>query len=121
MGFIGNLNFTELVVIAAAAVMIFGRNLPRVIAELLTHLMRAKRALREMWRETGIEDEMRKVQHDLRRAQASLPTRIDPASIAREAAARWVKDEPGDAGPKPDAPDAPDAPDGDGTDREKSA
>lgn len=82
----------EIGIILAAAVMIFGRNLPRVVAELLTHLAKAKRAMREMWRETGIEEEMRKVQTEMRRAEASLPTRIDPASIARDAAARWVKD-----------------------------
>jgi len=93
MALIGNLNFMEIGIIVAAAVMIFGRNLPRVVAEVLTHLAKAKRAMRDMWRETGIEEEMRKVQTEMRRAEASLPTRIDPASIARDAAARWVEKE----------------------------
>jgi len=105
MALIGNLNLLEIAIIVAAAVMIFGRNLPRVIAEVLTHLAKAKRAMRDMWRETGIEDEMRKVQGEMRRAQASLPTKIDPATIAREAAARWI-DQGDDK--KPDATEADD-------------
>ena len=91
MALIGNLNFIEIAIIVIAAVMIFGRNLPRVIAELLTHLSKTKNAMREMWQETGIENEMRKVQSELRRAQAGIPTRIDPAAIARDAAARWIE------------------------------
>lgn len=97
----------EIGIIVAAAVMIFGRNLPRVIAEVLTHLAKAKRAMRDMWRETGIEEEMRKVQTEMRRAEASLPTRIDPASIARDAAARWVEKEV-DIDPKSDDHDSKD-------------
>lgn len=93
MAFITNLNLTELALIAVVAVMIFGRNLPRVIAELLTHLGKAKRAMREMWRETGIEDEMRQVQNEMRKAQRKLPTSTDPAAIARDAAARWIERE----------------------------
>ncbi len=103
MALIGNLNFVEIAIIFAAAVMIFGRDLPRVVAEVLTHLAKAKRAMRDMWRETGIEDEMRKVQGEMRRAQASLPTRIDPATIAREAAARWVDKEIDDDPKTPDS------------------
>ena len=102
MAFITNLNLTELALIAAAAVMIFGRNLPRVLAEVLTHLGRAKRAMREMWRETGIEEEMRQVQNEMRKAQRTLPTSTDPAAIAREAAARWIESE---ADKKPEGPE----------------
>jgi Sec-independent protein translocase protein TatA len=107
MALIGNLNLVEIAIIMAAAVMIFGRNLPRVVAEVLTHLAKAKRAMRDMWRETGIEQEMRKVQGEMRRAQASLPTRIDPASIARDAAARWIDKETDDEPQKDDGPDEP--------------
>ena len=90
MAFFGNLNFLELAVILIVAIMIFGRDLPKVAGQLFAHLSKAKRAMQTMWRETGIEAEMRKVQREMREAEAMA--RFDPALIAREATDRWTKE-----------------------------
>jgi len=61
----GNLDFGELLVIALVAVMVFGRNLPRVAAQAVTNVAKARRALQRVWRESGIGDEIRDVQREL--------------------------------------------------------
>ena len=107
MAILGNLTLMELGLVLLAAIMIFGRNLPQVAAQAFAHFNRARRAMREMWRETGLEEEIRKVERDMRRAKASLPTNFDPATIARQATERWIEeenDEPaGNETPDPDA------------------
>ena len=97
MAFLTNLNFLELAVILIVAIMIFGRDLPKVAGQLFAHLSKAKRAMQTMWRETGIEAEMRKVQREMREAEAMA--RFDPALIAREATDRWTKEVDVDAEP----------------------
>ena len=62
---IGNLDIAELLVIALVAVMIFGRNLPRVAASAVSNVTKARRALQKVWRESGIGDEIRDVQREL--------------------------------------------------------
>lgn len=61
----GNLDFGELLVIALVAVMVFGRNLPRVAAQAVNNVAKARRALQRVWRESGIGDEIRDVQREL--------------------------------------------------------
>ena len=80
---IGNLDITELLVIALFSVMIFGRNLPRVAAQVVTHVTRARRALQKVWRESGIGDEIRDVQREIERNARHLRD-ADPRAAARQ-------------------------------------
>lgn len=79
----GNLAILEVLFIAAVAVMIFGRNLPRVAAQMYTHFQRARRALLAVWRESGIGDEIRQVQREMDRTAAALK-QANPMNIAKE-------------------------------------
>ena len=62
---ISNLHFGELLVIALVAVMVFGRNLPRVAAQVVSNVAKARRALQKVWRESGIGDEICDVQREI--------------------------------------------------------
>lgn len=69
-----SMEWSELLLVGFAAVMIFGGNLPEVAMRALAHLMRARRAVARMWRETGLEDELRRVRRDI---EAGIPRDAD--------------------------------------------
>lgn len=77
----GNLDLTEVLVIALFAVMIFGRNLPRVAAQAVAHVSRARKALQGVWRESGIGEEIRQVQREMEQS-ADVLRRADPRQAA---------------------------------------
>jgi len=52
-------------VIFAGAVILFGRQLPEVAMRGLTQVIKLRRAVVEMWREAGLQDELRRVQHEV--------------------------------------------------------
>ena len=78
LGIIGNLHMMELLVIALAALMIFGRRLPEVALRGAAQIVRLRRSVTKMWREAGLEEELRKVRRDIDRevdqVQRSLPS-----------------------------------------------
>lgn len=88
----GNLDLVELVVIAAGAVLVFGRGLPEVTMRGVTQVMKLRRAVTQMWRDAGIEDELRRVRWDLERE-------------ARELKEVTTLDQPESAVPAPNVPD----------------
>lgn len=77
----GDLGFQELLLVALASVIIFGRRLPQVAARGYAQFQRVRRTLTQMWRETGIEEELRRVQRELEHA---VPRDLDPAALARQ-------------------------------------
>jgi len=82
---IGNLDLTEIVIVIVVAIIVFGRNLPRVAARAAVQFGRARRSMQTLWRETGIEDEIRTVQAEIR---DSTPSGLSPTQLAREATRR---------------------------------
>jgi Sec-independent protein translocase protein TatA len=88
---IGNFDFTELLVIAVVALMAFGRNLPQVAMRAAVQLARARRALMAMWREAGLEDELRRVRREVER-EVNLPKLQAPQKMARDAGRRYMQD-----------------------------
>lgn len=76
LALIGNLSLLELVVIAVVAVLIFGRRLPEVAGQAAAQVMKAKRALTDLRRETGIDEELRRARQVVYEAarEASSPT-----------------------------------------------
>ncbi len=67
----GNL---EWIIILMAALMIFGSRLPEVAMRAVAHVMRFRRAVSKMWRDTGLEDELRRVRRDI---EMSIPREAD--------------------------------------------
>ncbi len=102
LGLIGNLDLLELVVIAAVALMVFGKRLPEVAVKGAGQLMKLRREVSRMWREAGLEEELRKVRRDVDR---SMPRNLP----APEALIRRLEDEVEGASP-PDTPGYPTSP-----------
>jgi len=121
---IGNVNWMELMLIAVIAVIVFGRDLPRVAAKAFIQLQKLRRGVQQVWRETGISQEMRNLSRELeegeralnaplekaRRAQAELRAQIEhpvSASEPEDAAAEKARfPEPAPAVLEADASDA---------------
>ncbi len=78
LAFIGNIDSFELVLIAGVALLVFGKDLPRVIIRGLAHLTRLRRQLNDLWRQAGIEEELRKMRHEV---EKDMP---NPRSAWRE-------------------------------------
>ena len=74
LALIGNLDFLELLVIAVVAIMVFGKDLPKVAMRGAAQLMKLRKEVSRMWREAGLEEELRKVRRDLDQLPKQLPT-----------------------------------------------
>ena len=72
-----NIGFPEMLVILVVALLLFGKQLPEVAVRVAAHVSRTRRMLTDMWRETGIEGELRRVRRDIdaeqRRIETTLP------------------------------------------------
>lgn len=67
LGLIGPLGFSELILIGGVALLIFGGRLPEVAMRAAAQVMRARRVVMRMWREAGLEQELRRVQWEIER------------------------------------------------------
>jgi len=61
----GNFDFTEILVIGVGALLVFGRRLPDVAMKAAAQVIRMRRAVSKMWREAGIEEELRRVRREI--------------------------------------------------------
>jgi len=103
LGFINNLAFPELIIIGIIAILIFGRRLPQVVGQGAAYIGRARRTLESLWRETGIEKEVRNVQREIERIERSVPRDLTPRALAKRATEKIWKDgerEPDAASPR---------------------
>lgn len=85
MAFLFNLDLTELAIIVIGSIILFGRDLPQVAMKGAAQFMRLRRQLAQMWRDAGLEEEMRKVRRDLDASVPKLPPAgsfFDPANPA---------------------------------------
>jgi len=62
----GNLSLSELLVIAVIAVLVFGERLPQAAARAYREVMRLRRQLDQMRRESGIDKEFRDIERTFR-------------------------------------------------------
>ena len=86
LALIGNLDWFELVIIFVGALLVFGKRLPEVAMRAAVQIGRVKRQVSEMWRQAGLEDELRKmrreIEQNLPRPDLRLPR---PADLSRKA------------------------------------
>lgn len=80
------LGFTELIVIAVFGIMVFGRNLPRIAVQVAAQLTKMRRSLNKVWRETGVQDEIRRMQREMREVEYEVRDAANRAADAEEAA-----------------------------------
>ena len=88
LAFFTNINPTELVVIAIVAVLIFGRRLPEVAGRAAGHVQRARRALSDLKRESGLDEELRTAREAMREVThpsilADIPKLPSPSQAVR--------------------------------------
>jgi len=102
----GNLSPLELLLIALAAIMIFGRNLPQIAVKAAVQFSKARRNLNKVWRETGVQDEFRRMQREMRAAEYEVRDATRRAVDAEIAAEEEEADESegGFEGAEHDAP-----------------
>jgi Sec-independent protein translocase protein TatA len=89
-----NLGFSEIVLIAIVAILVFGKRLPEVASQAFRQVAKARRGLEDLRRESGIDRELRDVRsafHDIAR-ESSLPPSY-PSGTAWRPEARLVEPE----------------------------
>ena len=87
-----NLGFGELLVIGIVAILVFGKNLPRVASEAVIAVQKLRRSVNDLRRETGIDQEIRdlrrKVEHEIiqpvHKANVARSLEAEFQSVARE-------------------------------------
>lgn len=62
-----SLAISEIALIVIVALMVFGGRLPEVAMRAAAQLVRARKVVQRMWREAGLEQELRKVQWEIER------------------------------------------------------
>lgn len=77
-----NLNVVELVVIAVVAVIVFGPRLPEVARQSAVNLAKARRALLELRRQSGIDEELREARRSI--AEIEREARAVTTGLANE-------------------------------------
>jgi Sec-independent protein translocase protein TatA len=85
-----NLGPTEIIVIVVAAILIFGPRLPQVAAEFAGWIMKLKRSLNDLRRESGIDREISEVR---RQVENAVPREVRSFNVERSVneAVRTVK------------------------------
>jgi Sec-independent protein translocase protein TatA len=106
--FFGNLNIGEVLLILVVAVVVFGKDLPRVVVDLAGHVHRAKRALSDLRRETGIDQELRQVDYTVRRAAREAQEAMERRALQESPPGEADATRPGAAGERPVPPPARD-------------
>lgn len=79
LAFFGNISYSEVLFILVIAIMVFGRRLPEVAARGVHQLVKLRRSLAGMWRETGMAEEWRSLQRGVDSAR-----RFDPFTAGNE-------------------------------------
>ncbi len=87
----GSLAISELVLIGAVALMVFGGKLPEVLMRGAAQVMRARKVVTRMWREAGLEQELRRVQWEIER---KMPREADYELRYPNAAVRTTPNPP---------------------------
>jgi len=119
LALIGNLDLMEIVVIGAGALMIFGRRLPEVAIRAATQIAKLRRSVAQVWREAGMEEELRKVRRNI---EQDMPSTSHPGYAAdrafREIETKLKQPEP--AAEEADSASAVEPPSTDDDDRESA-
>ena len=74
-----NAGWWELLIVALIAVMVFGRDLPQVAAKAFIQLQKLRRGVQQVWRETGISEEMRKLSRQMEENERKLRSPLESA------------------------------------------
>ena len=88
LAFITNLTFSEIAIIVVGAIMVFGKDLPSVVMRGMQQLAKLRRAVKEMWNEAGLDQEMRRVRAEL---DGEIPNLSSPKTLLAEGKAKFTE------------------------------
>ncbi|MCA9001282.1 MAG: hypothetical protein KDB61_05125 [Planctomycetes bacterium] len=95
LAFITNLSLGEMGVLIVGAVIIFGKDLPAVVIKGLQNLARLRKAVMEMWREAGLEQEFKRVKAELdpelKEARAARKALLEGKDMVSKPVEHWRK------------------------------
>jgi sec-independent protein translocase protein TatA len=121
LALLDNIGFGELMLVLVVALLVFGKRLPEVAGQAGSQLAKFKRSLEDLRHESGIDNEVRRMQKEIRNVRDVIPRDLSIGDMARIASTEMEKrlqaNEQADAGaaPKPagstvaEAPPRPDA------------
>lgn len=78
IAFFGSLSLGETVLIVVIAILVFGKRLPQVAGQLTGQIVRARRALSDLRRETGLDEELRQARDAVHEAVDDLAREPEP-------------------------------------------
>ncbi len=81
-----NLGFGELLVIGIVAILVFGKNLPRVASEAMIAIQKLRRSVNDLRRETGIDQEIRELRH---KVEQEIIQPVQKANVVRSVQAEF--------------------------------
>ena len=93
LAFITNLDLSEIAIILIGAVVVFGKELPAVVIKGMQQVVKFRRGVAEMWREAGLEQEMRKVRTELEASKLPSPKSLfsESKALVEEPVQTWRK------------------------------
>ncbi|HPF12885.1 MAG: hypothetical protein H6827_06890 [Planctomycetes bacterium] len=65
LAFIANLDLSEIALIVVGAIIVFGKDLPKVVMRGMQQFVKIRRAATQMWRDAGLEQELQQVRKEL--------------------------------------------------------
>jgi Sec-independent protein translocase protein TatA len=80
-----DVGFSEILILGVAGVLLFGKRLPEVAAQAGQQLVKFRRSLQQVKAESGIDQEVRKIQ---RTFEEAIPRDLSVGEVARLASAR---------------------------------
>ena len=92
LAFFGDIAAVEILLVAAVAVILFGKDLPQVAAKAFIQVQKLRRSVSQVWRESGMSEEIRKLQRELDKARRDLHRQL-PRSEELVADARKSSEE----------------------------
>jgi TatA/E family protein of Tat protein translocase len=97
-----NLGFSELLIVVVVAVLIFGKRLPEVASQAGMQIAKFRRSLQDLKNETGIDNDIRKIQREI---QEAVPRDLSMGEMARIASLELEKRMKANEEPKAKPPD----------------
>jgi len=83
-----SLGFSELMIVMVAAILIFGKRLPEVASQAGQQIAKFRRSLQDIKNETGIDNDIRKIQREI---QNAVPRDLSMGEMARIASIELEK------------------------------
>jgi TatA/E family protein of Tat protein translocase len=83
-----SLGFSELMIVLVAAILIFGKRLPEVASQAGQQIAKFRRSLQDIKTETGIDNDIRKIQREI---QQAVPRDLSMGEMARIASIELEK------------------------------